>query len=217
MSLQRCLGDRLVEQAAFPEEGAWGRMALLLMNRVNGSTSRWLLRRVMKLHGGKEDILDVGCGGGRHMAYMVQRTWGMVCGVDPSSAAVRKASRVNRFGIALGREEVKQGGVEALPYGDGRFDVVTAIESTYFWPSLSLGLIEIQRVLRPGGRVYICNSATERQGSLQLRKDFLVPIHTPLQIEERLREVGFENIDRHRHPHDAQLVCVEAQKREGIE
>lgn len=196
-----------------PGDGAWGVVSLLMMNRVNRGLSRWLIRRVMGLGGGREDILDVGCGGGRHMADLVQRTWGRVCGVDPSGAAVRMARWVNRFGIALGREAVEQGGVEALPFGDGQFDMVTALESVYFWPSVPLGLLEVRRVLRPGGKVFICNSATERQGAARLRGEVLMPVYTPLQLEEQLREVGFDAVERHRHPRDARLVCVEAQKK----
>lgn len=213
MSLQERWSNRLLAEAAYPGEGVWGYASLLLMNRVNRGLSRWLIRRVMGLDGGREDVLDVGCGGGRHMAALVQRTWGRVCGVDPSRAAVRMSRWVNRFGIGLGRELVERGGVEALPFADEQFDVVTAVESIYFWPSVPLGLLEIRRVLRPGGKVYICNSATERQGAARLRSDLLIPIYTPLQLEEQLQEVGFDVVERHRHPHDAQLVCVEAQKK----
>ena len=215
MALQGRWINRLVEQAGFPKRCAWGYLALRLMDRANASIYSWLILHVIKLGGGQECVLDVGCGGGRFMAKLVQRTWGRVAGVDPSCAAVERSRRVNRFGIALGREVVEMGYVEMLPFEDSQFDLVTAVECSYFWSSFQLGLVEIQRVLRPGGRVYICNSATETHGEEGLRSSFLVPIHTPRQLEDLLQEVGFEKIERHRHPRDPQLVCVEASKRES--
>lgn len=215
--MQGAWSNRLLAEAAFPAAGAWGYASLLLMNRANRGMSRWLIRRVMGLDGGREDVLDVGCGGGRHMARLVQRTWGRVCGVDPSGAAVRMSRWVNRYGISLGREVVEQGGAEALPFADEQFDIVTAVESVYFWPSLPLGLLEVWRVLRPGGKLYICNSATERQGVSHVYEDLFVPIYTPLQMEDQLQEVGFDVVERHRHPRDGQLVCVEAQKKRPLQ
>lgn len=42
-----------------------------------------------------------------------------------------------------------------MPFDDGVFDLVTAVETHYYWPNLPADLREIRRVLKPGGRVLL--------------------------------------------------------------
>ena len=42
-----------------------------------------------------------------------------------------------------------------LPYEDGKFDLVTAVETVYFWPNLPDCLQEVRRVLKQGGKFAI--------------------------------------------------------------
>jgi ubiquinone/menaquinone biosynthesis C-methylase UbiE len=46
-----------------------------------------------------------------------------------------------------------------LPFPDGLFDLVTAVETHYFWPDLPADMREIQRVLRPGGTLVVLAEA----------------------------------------------------------
>jgi ubiquinone/menaquinone biosynthesis C-methylase UbiE len=43
----------------------------------------------------------------------------------------------------------------ALPFADGTFDLVTAIESHFWWPELPQAAREVLRVLKGGGRFAI--------------------------------------------------------------
>jgi SAM-dependent methyltransferase len=45
--------------------------------------------------------------------------------------------------------------VSRLPFPDVRFDLVTAVETHYYWPDPANDLREIRRVLKPGGRLVI--------------------------------------------------------------
>ena len=47
---------------------------------------------------------------------------------------------------------VIEASVDDLPFADSSFDVVTTVESFYFWPNPECDLAEVWRVLRPGGR-----------------------------------------------------------------
>ncbi len=48
------------------------------------------------------------------------------------------------------------GGVRLrLPFSDGAFDVITAVETHFWWPALPTDLGEVLRVLKPGGRLII--------------------------------------------------------------
>jgi SAM-dependent methyltransferase len=101
-------------------------------------------------------ILDVGCGGGntiRELALLAPD--GHVSGVDYSAASVAVTRRTNAASIESGKVDVQQASVSHLPFAANAFDVVTAVETHYYWPDLESDLREVRRVLRPGGRVAI--------------------------------------------------------------
>ena len=50
---------------------------------------------------------------------------------------------------------VTLGSAEKLPYEDEKFDLVTAVETVYFWPNLPNCLQEVRRVLKQGGKFAI--------------------------------------------------------------
>jgi SAM-dependent methyltransferase len=97
-------------------------------------------------------ILDVGCGGGRTIQKMAAAaTQGRVVGVDYSIGSVEMSRATNADAVAAGRVEVRQASVSKLPFEDATFDLVTAVETHYYWPDLAGDLREIHRVTRPGG------------------------------------------------------------------
>ena len=97
-------------------------------------------------------ILDVGCGGGRTIAKLAAASRsGMVCGLDHSADSVRVASMTNAELIQSGRVAIREGSVSQLPYANGTFDLVTAVETHFFWPNLPEDVREVWRVIKPGG------------------------------------------------------------------
>lgn len=91
-------------------------------------------------------ILDVGCGTGANLLLLSQ--YGDAEGVDVSEDALA-------FCRERGLEKVKLGSGEALPYDDGTFDLVTALDVVEHMDDDLAGLSEMRRVLRPGGRVLL--------------------------------------------------------------
>jgi len=126
-----------------------GLLVLRSMNIAHARLHRWGLEAAEIRP--RDKVLDVGCGGGKAIARILTRTRREVAGVDHSPEAVETTRRVNRAAVTSGRLRVLEGSVENLTFRDGFFDVVTAFETTYFWPDLQAGLIEIRRVLRRGG------------------------------------------------------------------
>lgn len=101
-------------------------------------------------------ILDVGCGGGRTVQKLAgMAPQGHVSGVDYSPASVAEARRVNQAGIAAGTVDVQEASVSRLPFGDATFDLVTAVETHYYWPNLVEDLREVRRVMKPGGSLVL--------------------------------------------------------------
>jgi ubiquinone/menaquinone biosynthesis C-methylase UbiE len=102
------------------------------------------------------DVLDIGCGGGRtveRLAGIVSE--GKVVGIDYSADSVAVASKKNRALIDEGRVEILQGEVSSMSFEDGAFDLVTAIETHYFWPDLPSDLGEVHRVTKRGGQLLL--------------------------------------------------------------
>jgi ubiquinone/menaquinone biosynthesis C-methylase UbiE len=105
-------------------------------------------------------ILDVGCGGGRTVGKLAAiTTQGRVCGIDYSDESVAVSQKTNARWIDMGRVEIRQGSVSQLPFPDGVFDLVTAVETHYFWPDLAADTREVFRVLKPGGALILIAEA----------------------------------------------------------
>jgi ubiquinone/menaquinone biosynthesis C-methylase UbiE len=107
------------------------------------------------------DVLDVGCGSGHALRLLSQRcTTGRLAGIDLSPTMVDLSRRTNAAAARNGRLDVRHGDAMELPFGSASFDVVTAIETLYFWPDPGRGLAECRRVLRPGGRLAVALEMT---------------------------------------------------------
>jgi SAM-dependent methyltransferase len=93
--------------------------------------------------------LDAGCGTGFQSALLAELGW-QTHGVDLSAGLLAVARRRRpEAALALGS-------VEALPYPDARFETVVCCGSTLsFVDDPARALVELGRVLRPGGRLLL--------------------------------------------------------------
>jgi ubiquinone/menaquinone biosynthesis C-methylase UbiE len=124
------------------------------MNSRHSKVTDWGISHVsIEKHG---NILDVGCGGGRTVSKLAAiATEGKVYGVDFSKESVAVATRTNRHWIDMGRVEIREGSVSQLPFSDNVFDLVTAVETHFWWPDFPADMREVLRVLKPGGTLII--------------------------------------------------------------
>ena len=86
-------------------------------------------------------ILSGVCGNSR-------ATFSYRAGGRPHSSRSRRCTLVRRV-------EIRQSSVSGLPFSDDLFDLVTAVETHYFWPDLPADMREVLRVLKPGGTLII--------------------------------------------------------------
>jgi SAM-dependent methyltransferase len=91
-------------------------------------------------------ILDIGCGTGANLLMLSK--YGDAEGIDISDDALA-------FCRERGLRKVKKGAAEELPYGDGEFDLITALDVVEHLDDDLAGLKEMRRVLRPGGRLFL--------------------------------------------------------------
>ena len=185
-----------------------GRLLLRSMNIGHGRLHQWGLKAAgIQL---TDRVLDVGCGGGKAISRILEETRREVAGVDHSPEAVKTARSVNRAAVSSGRLRIVESSVESLPFRDGFFDVVTAFETTYFWPELQVGLTEIHRVLNRGGRLVIANEFADRAsaGAWAGRLNMRVPDSDALA--GAAYEAGFLMVDVSVHPHNGWLRLVAA-------
>lgn len=100
-----------------------------------------------------EAILDVGCGTGWLCRLLAQRApQGRVVGVDVSDEMIRRAREAT---AGFNNITFLTGGVDSIPAEAGSFSRAVSVESAYYWPSPPQGLREINRVLAPGGSVWV--------------------------------------------------------------
>jgi ubiquinone/menaquinone biosynthesis C-methylase UbiE len=145
--------NKRVSQCQKPS-GPLGRFVLWMMNARHSKFTDWGLSHVpVEKH---YTILDAGCGGGRTVSKLAAAaSAGKVYGVDYAKASVATATRINKESIDQGRVEIRKASVLQLPFPENAFDLVTAVETHFWWENLPGALREVLRVLKPGGTVLI--------------------------------------------------------------
>jgi demethylmenaquinone methyltransferase / 2-methoxy-6-polyprenyl-1,4-benzoquinol methylase len=208
-----------VETGRLPAEGVramFDRIAPLYdaMNRAMtlGLDQRWRRETVAAAVAPGDRVLDACCGTG-DLALAGLRAGGRVTGLDFSE---RMLDRARRKSTAV---EWVRGDALALPFEDGAFDAATVGFGVRNLDDLDLGLAELRRVLRPGGRLGVLE-ITRPRGLLapfyRLWFDGLVPLlgkllpggsaYTylpasvrrfpgPEELASLLRAAGFSDVD----------------------
>ncbi|BDG01446.1 class I SAM-dependent methyltransferase [Anaeromyxobacter oryzae] len=105
-----------------------------------------------------ERVLDVACGNG-NAALAAARRFADVTGVDYVPSLLDRArARAAADGLAL---ELRHGDAEALPFGDGTFDVALSTFGVMFTPDQPRAARELLRVCRSGGRIALASWTPE--------------------------------------------------------
>lgn len=198
--------QRLMEQGANPgsPEGAPGHAMLTRMNREHAPLRAFAFSH-MKL-ADKERILDVGCGGGATIAELLALApRSEIDGIDYMEASVEETGRLNRD--ELGRRlTVQRGDVQHLPYADGTFDLVTAVETVYFWPDVTAALAGIRRTLKPGGELAVICEGCDPDNNQWPKIPGTFRIYRPGELVQYMFEAGFDEV--HFYHGEAQMILV---------
>ncbi|RKT74706.1 cyclopropane fatty-acyl-phospholipid synthase-like methyltransferase [Saccharothrix variisporea] len=144
-------------------------------------------------------LLDVGCGFGRPAIRFVQRTDADVLGINVSEEQIRTANRLAAEAGVGDRAKFEVADANRLPYPDGSFDAVWAVEVLMYLPDRLTALKEIHRVLAPGG-TFVLSDYTELLDLTDEQREALAEgftvdsLPTSEQYDDLLSAAGFTSV-----------------------
>lgn len=166
-------------------------------NQWNEASLAWMLERAEC----KPDdrLLDVATGTG-FTAFAFAPRVGEVVGLDISAGMLEQA-RARAASQNMSNITFQQGPAEALPFPDGKFDIVTSRVAPHHFLLLNKFLQESWRVLKPGGRLLITDTSVPdaapevdewQNGVEQLRDKSHVRNYPPAEWREVTENAGFQ-------------------------
>lgn len=103
---------------------------------------------------GQYELLDLGCGSGRHMIYMKEEGIS-VCGIDYSETSIDYVKQ--HFEARDWRGEFHVGSLCSLPFDSNRFDGIICYGVLLYLKlsDIKIAISEMFRVLKPGGKAFV--------------------------------------------------------------
>jgi ubiquinone/menaquinone biosynthesis C-methylase UbiE len=174
--------------------GFLGRMLLRSMNLFHATITNWGLGYVNFKDEMK--MLDIGCGGGATLKRLLRRSSdSKVYGIDISEESVAKARKVNSK--LLGKKVfIQTGSAEELPWNDNTFDIVTAVETVYFWPNIVKCFTEVRRILKTDGQFVVIVEVTSKKSVWTNLVDGMTAYSVD-QLKSLLEQAGFTEFNIH--------------------
>ena len=140
---------RLARQFGKPE-GRMGRLVGHAMSVRNAARSKWVVS-LLDIEA-VDRVLEIGFGSGRDLRRVASlATQGLTAGVDHSPEMVKMARGKSIGAILSGRADIRLGSADAIPFPDACFTKAFSINAIQFWRDRRVALLEVSRVLRPGG------------------------------------------------------------------
>jgi arsenite methyltransferase len=159
-------GRAWARELGYPEPEL-GRVPDATVESFAGVANQWLLGRIEP----GAVVLDLGCGAGTDLLIAAQMSGpdGRVIGVDMTASMLERASASARE-MGLANVELHESLIEALPLDDDSVDVVISNGVIDLVPDKETVFDEIDRVLRPGGRVQLADVIIHTEVSEDARK-----------------------------------------------
>jgi arsenite methyltransferase len=159
-------GRAWAQELGYPEPEL-ARVPEATVERFAGVANHWTLGRIEP----GSVVLDLGCGAGTDLLIAAQMTGpaGRVIGVDMTTTMLERA-RQSATEMGLTNVEMHESLIEALPLDDTSVDVVISNGVIDLVPDKDAVFDEIDRVLRPGGRLQLADVIIHHEVSEDARK-----------------------------------------------
>jgi SAM-dependent methyltransferase len=146
-------GRAWAQELGYPEPEL-ARIPQATVESFAGVANHWTLGRIEP----GSVVVDLGCGAGTDLLIAAQMTGptGRVIGVDMTAAMLERA-RQSATEMGLRNVELHESLIEALPLDDASVDVVISNGVIDLVPDKDAVFDEIDRVLRPGGRLQLAD------------------------------------------------------------
>ena len=125
---------------------------------------KWCFSQIKFPESGK--VLELGCGTGKFWLKNKENINNSlhITLSDFSKSMLKIAKdKLKEVDYNFKYEEIN---VESIPYEDNSFDVVIAEHMIYFAPDIEKALLEIRRILKPGGVLYVTANSCETMAEL---------------------------------------------------
>jgi arsenite methyltransferase len=132
-----------------------------------GVANHWPLERIEP----GSVVLDLGCGAGTDLLIAAQMTGptGRVIGIDMTASMLDRA-RASAAEMGLANVELHEALIEAVPIEDASVDVVISNGVIDLVPDKDAVFDEIDRILRPGGRLQLADVVIHNEVSEDARQ-----------------------------------------------
>ena len=171
--------------------GCVGKIITWAMNRVNKVMYHGIIENMKPTEDMK--ILDIGFGNGYLEKLIYRQAECSIYGIDISEDMVKLASENNKKGVAKGDISFSVGDCCNIVFEDKFFDIITTMNTIYFWDDTMKGLQEIYRVLKDGGVFYNAVLTKESLDKVFYAKNGFKKFEKKEYIEMG-QQVGFKKI-----------------------
>lgn len=133
---------------------------------------------------------DLGCGTGQLTATIAPHVRRVIA-VDGSTDML-EAARQRLAGA--GNVDIRQGDLESLPLGAGELDAAMLSLVLHYSPDPARALVEVARVLRPGGRLLVVDMQPHERVEYQQQMGHLWLGFSEKQVARFLTGAGFDDV-----------------------
>lgn len=193
MFLVKLLPQKVLSLQARRPSGFIGRFLMSSIFKKGNQDINRFVEQTLELEP-HHHVLEIGFGPGKLLNSMASvTTQGHIEGIDFSDTMFEEAKKNNQDSIKAGRIHLQKGDCQNMPFPDGIFDRVCAVNALYFWKPPEPYLAEIHRVLKSGGRLVLGIRVKAQLDELPLDRT-IFSAYTLEEVETLLLNAGFSDV-----------------------